>query len=531
MINEKIKDQVFIFSSNMENPEVFFQGYCFHGTDYIFGEEGFKDFYSEKGIKVRGGEDGCYVSSEKIKNDLVFYSDFSGNKKIFYYWTPEIWVVSNSVYLIAKHLKDNYVSLNINYAQLAAIGVHRGAVFNQLYSVNTFIENIKLLPTGNCLKISNSGYSISKLPRSVEFDSYEEGLSLFIRTWVARLSGLLDHGLNIQSDLTGGADSRTVFAILKKATELSKNKENLPSFRSGSTATHTIDLEIANMIGNFYGMPINEKRFSIPNVFSGEESYMSWKTLCLGVYHPVYFPTSGPEANIVGLGGAGAENHRHFYRYESIDELIKVSASKLSPKWLSYNFIAELNTETKRMRNIGSNIDPMILHYRAYRNRMHSGRTPQYKAFFNPLGSKLLEDVSEVAGIDRLKSGQINYDLMFTLLPSILDIPFDKPAKAMNEVRKKNLTNITDFGLIEVGKVYIGNKVNDLPKKRTDSALKLLAADFQIAKQSSFAKDFFGVDFIDKAENVMSEAIKNNRFPHAIDGQGVVAVIAAGMFG
>lgn len=82
-----------------------------------------------------------------------------------------------------------------------------------------------------------------------------------------------------------------------------------------------------------------------------------------------------------------------------------------------------------------------------------------------------------------------------------------------------------------MGKVYIGNKVNDLPKKRTDSVLKLLAADFQIAKQSDFSKDFFGVDFINKAENVMSEAIKNKRFPHAIDGQGVVAVIAAGMFG
>lgn len=514
----------------MDNPDKFFQGYCFVGSDYIFGENGFEKFYNEKGIKINGGEDGCYIIMESKNNSFSFSSDFSGNKKIFYYWNPGFWIVSNSIFLIVEHLKNNNVTLIANYSQLAAIGVPTGSFYNQLYSVNTFIEGIKLLPTGNFLKISNSSYSIEKLNRTIAFNGYEEGLSIFIRTWIARLVGLLDNGFNVQSDLTGGADSRTVFAMLKYAVEKAKVGNNLPSFRSGSTENNTIDLKIANIIGQFYDLPINEGEFPILKRFTGEESYTSWKALCLGVYHPVYFPTFGPQSDIVSLGGAGAENHRPFYKDQNVESFIKSNASRVSPKWLSYNIIAELETEFKRMGNTNSEVDPMILHYRQYRNRMHSGRTPQYKSFFNPLGSKLLEDVSEIAGADRLKVGQINYDLMSTLLPSILEIPFDSPSKALNEVRKKNLTTLTDWGEMEIGKSYVDERVENNPRERTDSALELLNADFQASKMNPFVKEFFGKDFIEKANDTMSNAIEHRKFPHAIDAQGIVAIIAGGLF-
>lgn len=530
MINEKIEDQVFIFSSNMENPEVFFQGYCFHGMDYIFGEEGFKDFYNEKGITVRGGEDGCYVSAEKIKNNFIFYSDFSGNKKIFYYWTTDLWVVSNSIFLIVDHLKKNNVVISPNCSQLSAIGLHKGPFFNQLYSVNTFVNNVKLLPLGHCLNISKEGYSIGKLTKVKEPTTYEESLSLYIGTWIARLAGLLTNGIKVQSDLTGGADSRTVFALLKKAAEKSMNANNVPVLRSGTKATNKADLEIATEIASTYDIPINSREITKINMFSGEESFLSWKLLCLGVYHPIYFPSSGPQHHMVSLGGGGAENHRPFYKYSSIENFINHNSAKILPSWLSHNFIADIKTELQEIINLNSEIDPLILHYRKYRNRIHSGRTPQYTTSFTPLGSKLLEDVSEVAGNDKLKEGQINYDLMATLLPTILGIKFDSENKSLNESRKNNLVVLEDWKQFAPGNIYKGEDHKVYTKEKTDSALELLNYEFQIAKQSNFAKDFFGSDFIDEAENIMLEAIKAKKFPHAIDGQSVVAIIAAGIF-
>ncbi|MGP5548345.1 hypothetical protein [Psychrobacter alimentarius] len=526
----KLEDQFFIFASNMENPESFFQGYCFSECDYIFGDGGAKDFYKAKGFNIKGGEDGCYVTVESQHNVFSFSSDFSGNKKIFYYWMPNLWVVSNSLFLLAEHLKKSNVILTANYSQLAAIGIHKGGFFNQLYSVNTFIDGVRLLPTESSLSISKSGYSIQSIKKETVFKNYEEGLSVFIGMWIARLTGLLNSGIEVRSDLTGGADSRTVFTFLKKAAEESVEKENRPLLHSSSTPNNTTDLKIAEKIGEAYGLSINEKGVPTTNRFSGADSFFSWKILCLGTYHPIYFPKSGPQFNRVGLGGAGAENHRPFYKYEDIETWMNINASKVSPSWLSHNVVAEVNSEINRMTSTGSKIDPMILHYRAYRNRMHSGRTPQYVALFNPLGSKILEDISEIAGNHRLEAGQINYDLMATLLPSILNIPFDSDAKALNEVRVKNLTQLKEWHKFKPGVCYIESLVKEYPKEKTLSALELLNSDFQRSKDKSFVRSFFGESFINQAEEMIENAVENKRFSHAVDGQGVAAILAASIF-
>ena len=257
---------------------------------------------------------------------------------------------------------------------------------------------------------------------------------------------------------------------------------------------------------------------------------MSWKTLCLGVYHPIYFPSYGPQSHIVNLGGAGAENHRHFYKYEDTQSFIELYSSKITPSWLSYNIVSDFEEELKRMSSIGSEIDPMILHYREYRNRMHSGRTPQYISLFNPLGSKLLEDVSEIAGADRLKAGQINYDLMATLLPSILAVPFDHPSKALNDIRSTNLTVLESWKDLGIGKTYIDTDVSDSPAEKTTTAMELLHNDFNEAKENKFVQEFFEAEFIEEANETVIESVKIGKFPHAIDAQGIVAIIAAAIF-
>lgn len=527
---EKLEEQYFLFASNKENPQNFFQGYCFIGADYIFADEGKQKFYDDKGVRIGGGEDGCYVIAENINGEFTFSSDFSGNKKVFYYWTPSLWIVSNSIFLIAEYLKKNKVILTVNYSQLAAIGVTNRSFFNQLYSLNTFIENIKLLPTGSTLKLSKSGYAIEVLKKNDEFKTYQEGLTCFIETWIARLSGLLKNGIYVRSDLTGGADSRTVFSLLKRAAEISATPSNLPRLRSGDTLDNPRDLEIAKNIAQTYEFPINEKGTPIKNKFSGLDSFLSWKLLCLGIYHPIYFPTFGPQGDLVVLGGAGAENHRHFYKYSNSDSFIDANACKIKPSWLVYNFIADIESELKRMSSLNTKIDPVILHYREYRNRLHSGRTPQYISSFNPLGSKILDCVSEVAGSDRLKAGQINYDLMATLLPSILDIPFDSQSKDFNETRRANLTSLSKWKSVKPGKAYIGTEKLNVSTEKTFSAFDLLNAEFQNAKENQFVKDFFGKEFINKAETTMLCANESKRFSHAVEGQTVAAIIAGSLF-
>ncbi len=529
MKSKKLREQNFLFASNIDNPKVFFQGYCFVDTDYIFGDKGREKFHQQTGLSIKGGEDGCYVTVQSTGNTYSFSSDFYGYKKLFYYWTPDIWVVSNSIFLICEHLKKSNIFIRANYSQLSTVGIHRSLFFNQIYCTNTIVENIKLLPVGFELDISKFSYMIKKIENKFEIDSYKQGLSSFISVWTARLAGLIKYGIDIQSDLTGGIDSRTVFTVLKKATEMLEEDAKSPVLRSGATNDNK-DLTIATMIAENYGFPINKRNLSISNKFSGEESFFSWKSLCLGVYHPIYFPSYGPQPSLVALAGGGAENHRLFYKYEDAEAFIRANAARIEPDWLSNNFEAEMHSEMQRMSSTGSKVDLMTRHYREYRNRMHAGRSPQYVSSFNPLASKILDETAEFAGLERLKAGQVSFDIMASLLPSIFDIPFDSPSKALNELRRSNLTIIREWEVKNIGRVFINTIIDDSIPDKTANAFELLNDDFQSALDRPFVKNFFGKEFIVETNSLMIEAKNNRRFSHAIDGQAISAVIAAAMF-
>lgn len=524
----------FLFSSENENPDHFFQGYCFIGSDYIYGEHGASSYRDKTGNPIPPGQDGCYVVAERERERESIYSFFSdcyGYRKVFYYWTPEIWVVSNSVLKIAELLLNNGIRLHPNLSQLRAIGILKTPLFNQLYTLNTFVKGIKLLPLGARLTISKSKLSIQPYDTHRPFNNYEQGLSFYLSTWIARIGGWLKNGVQIKSDLTGGADSRAVFTLLHKACEVYGIKENRPTLNSGLHPRAATDLAIASQIAGAYGYPLN-KRILLENRYSGRDSYNAWKNLCLGVYHPVYFPTRGPQSGNVSMGGGGAENHRPFYKFKDTASLIESHRRHFGRDDLAHEFTSEISEEFQRLQQIDPLIDPLILHYRAYRNRMHVGRTSQYTTLISPLGSSILEDVSNVAGSERIRNGQINYDIMATLLPSILEVPFDSDSKSFNATRKQNLTLLSDLEVKDAGNVFgTGSPTgNDIRPTKTASALEYLREDFLRSKNKPFAQDFFGADYIRDAGHTMEEAIGNGNFSHAVEAQGIVAIIASSLF-
>lgn len=527
---DKLQDQYFLFSRSLNNPKEFFQGYCFHDSNYIYGREGYEKYKSETGISIAGGEDGCYVLMKNEGSSFQFSSDYYGYKKIFYYWQEDFWVVSNSVYLIAEHLKSNNIELKVNYSQLAYIGRDRkGFFFDQLFSLNTFIENVKILPIGHELFISDECCRVVKNDNNLVFTTYEEGLSYFLGVWVSRIAGLLANDIHVRADLTGGLDSRAVFAIVKKATELS-DSNNIPAFNTGTTVNNKIDLEIATEITEFYGFPINKLKAPAISRFSAYESFESWKILCLGVYHPIYLPGAGPQYNLVSLSGGGAENHRPLYSFNNAETFIKRHIHEIRPNWLNLNILNDFKFEIRRISN-SSSMEPMIQHYREYRNRIHTGRNSQYKTTFNPLGSKILDALSEIAGSDRIANGQINYDIMATLLPSILDIRFDNPTKSLTSAKERSLTKLPFWDSFPIGKAYYSGNVSIEPSARNISSLNVLKENFDNSKNIPFVKDFFGNDYIKAAETIMEAAITNNGFVHSVEARGISAVIAASVFG
>ena len=190
----------------------------------------------------------------------------------------------------------------------------------------------------------------------------------------------------------------------------------------------------------------------------------------------------------------------------------------------------DFKSELHRIDSSDSTMAPMIQHYREYRNRIHTGRNSQYKTTFNPLGSKILDTLSEIAGSDRIANGQINYDIMATLLPSILDIRFDDPSKSLNSAKEKSLTKLPFWDSFPIGKAYYSSNFSVEPSSKNISSLGVLKENFDNSKDIPFVKEFFGSDYIKALENIMEAAISNNGFVHSVEARGIAAVIAASIF-
>src|SRR6476619_1917573 len=113
-----MKQPTFLFSSLDPLPDLFFSGYCFIGTDFIYG---------------------------------------GGGAKLFLYQSGSEWTVSNSFVRLVSFLRDRRQPVSIDHAQLASWFV-KGAFGEQLCSFATAVREIRVVPSCCYLRITPSGY-------------------------------------------------------------------------------------------------------------------------------------------------------------------------------------------------------------------------------------------------------------------------------------------------------------------------------------------------------------------------------------
>jgi len=309
---------VFLFSSFTGLPDSFFDGYCFCGADYIFGHEGMEAFFNATGKQVPIGEDGCYIIIKRSGDAHDVGVDYTGFKKIFYFHEGRTWCISNSIFDMANHLKQNGVNLSVNQPQLAALKINQ-AITQQISCFQTLFNEIKLLPSFYALRIKKDKLFFRRLPPE-PFREYRNGFEYFLNIWVRRFETLLeDQRINMHLELSGGQDTRAVFSLFKKACDrvgcFKKNKRF--RIRSNTDEYHKRDFEAAQKIVDYYGLKLNEKIRGKKNYYLGTDfSYYLWKSLNLGVYMPILFTNTYPHAFNVLINGAGGGRHRPVYPLE-----------------------------------------------------------------------------------------------------------------------------------------------------------------------------------------------------------------------
>jgi hypothetical protein len=532
----------FLVSSDAERLDHFFQGYFFHDADYVYGEAGFEEFSKTRGLSRLVREDGCYVQMERRGDRYRFSADYSGYKKIFYFWQRGFWVVSNSLCQIVEQLRRTGRPVVPNITQLAAAAAEgtfypsgRGSFFSQLTTFDTVVQGVRCVPVDRALWIGASGVETEKDESRRPEGDYRNLLARFVSTWTARLQSLLrDPAIQIAGDLTGGLDSRVVFALLLNATGSAHSAGKRLQIRSSIQPKERKDHAVAANLCSRFGLSLNGRLKERPRRLSGTSSYRLWRDLCLGVYFPVYFPFAAMSPRIIHLGGGGGENHRPFYGQflgaPSARTFVAARSRNIARRAARPDYRAALHQAVDiAMDGAPSHLDVLAVHYRHFRNRFHSGREPQYKVTLQPLASRLLDDCTAAAGEARFRNAQMHYDILHNLHPELLDLPFDKRSKRPSSIVRRSMTSI-QAAEVPAGECFIENApmAGGAPRKEP-RAIDLLQEEFSRAK-SGFAAEFLGSTYIRRADRAVEAAARAGTVPGPIDSKRIAVVLTAGMF-
>ena len=534
----------YLLSSFEENSDEFFQGYCFDKEDFIFGQSGADEYLKATGKDISFGEDGCYVLAKKVGENFVIGSDSAGYKKILYFHDKKlgVWVVSNSIVLMIEHLTKHSIQITPNLESLLMLSIEISAT-QQPMTFDTIVKEISILPINTVLTIGKNNLNIEKVQdKEVDIINYNEIILNFANMWASRFSTLMSCGnVLIQQALTGGLDSRAVFSLSHLAYE-NIDSSNNSDYRLSSYLTNgsDIDIKIADKISSYYGYELNRKGNSVYKVkyLSDEDNYLTWKNTCLGLYQPIYFPESEIDYKKVKIGGGGGENYRPFYtkrpNTNNYSDFVKLLCSKLNKKNLQLGFAINLYETLLRIQDLdqcGKEIDPLILHYRHFRNRFHTGLSPQYRVSFNPLSSKYLANIAKKDNYKKIQNLQVLYDLI-NLTDNLLSLPYDDPKKAPVKENFDQRIKVNSNISIKKGSIFVGQSVEkDIKSKSSKSVVfKYLKEDFDRACNTKLVKELWNEDFINKASRVLDKAIVNGKFASAKEGIPISTIIATGLF-
>lgn len=432
-----------------------FSGYAWVGSDLIVGSQGARAYENETGSGVPLGEDGCYATVQQTSNGWEIGTDYRGLSRLFLYRSGRNWAIGTSLYGIVKYVRNRGWALTPLEDSLRAF-FNRGGFSTQLSSLDAHFEQIQLVPSFTTVRVSSLGVTLKVREPQHALD-YRSALSNFINIWKARLSTLSHaEGSHIRFDLSGGIDSRTVIAFALENGKILEDTRKSGVVSSTSPAMAT-DLRVAESLASKYGFELNQASNRGSQGYDADLAIDGWRHHSLGVYSPVYLYGSEITPAFVHAHGAGGGNFRPTYK--SIESKIRALKKNLTQD--DYDLWRNRIQESVELLLGWSSCESKeLLHYREFRNRFHFGHRPHQNLVFMPLESKFTDPITDRS--DGRDPRQIYFDIMQTLVPGLMQMPYDTEEKSPTRQNLRELTQVTPKDLGK-GTVYWlqGQRTND----------------------------------------------------------------------
>lgn len=501
MNNQEVFSAGFLLYSSWANfREHQFSGMAFTDRAVIVGSDGYDKYLLENNdfdiLKINEGR----FSVIHKKNDEVFArTDCMGQDLIFYYCSPNGFAISNSFIWLARHLKENNISLSIDFDVLHLWRINH-SITQGLISSDTYFNEIKLLPRDSILKITKTFDGFKKSFLSIDLNLInDENLidkdvyGSLVRSGVSKMASrsfsLISYYKDrVKVDITGGVDSRLVLGII------ASSGLNLSEINFQSNEKWKSDFEVANNLSNKLGFQIKNK--NIPVVRSSSEAAFDlWKIGCAGVYSPIYIPLGSVPQSHLHFHGACGECFRDFYK----SNLVRMSLNidNISPgKKYSLAFSRKMGKSIHELNESVYSNQGLISHYVNYRSRFHFGRS-SYKNLNNiivsPLASPDFLEATKCLSLEEIQQSQLALDILLLTRSELAELPFDDPSKAFKKsafersIFSKGKRNIDLYEM----KVYCGE----------------LGSSNNLYKNTKPFSEILVDDVLDKSDSVISTGI------------------------
>ena len=479
----------FYFTSDSDFPARFFRGYAFCGNDLVIGETGVELFKQE--IPFR--EDGHYFLLRQDGQRFIGGTDYKGSMKLFTYKSSDGWAFSNSFALLVDQIKSRGWKLSIRPEHIETWN-QKGSFWQQLWSFDTAVEEISLVPSHSVISIESGNLLVKRHETLEHFADYETAMANFLNIWLGRAAALMQGPLKV--DITGGVDSRVNLALFLAAGQRFGDTNQM-TFNCGTYGRHKEDFGVAKRLSDKYGFALNQKLKTEAVSLSGHERFCLWRLASLGSYSPLYMPTETAHPRMTHVTGGGGEGHRPFYPDIYIYKHLERFRGTLSDA----HFDKVLQSIYRSIQIAGDGVPPMILHYREFRDRLHSGLLANYSVRVMPLASRHLYAATRFKTPQQLDRNQVLFDVMNALAPSLMTRPYDNVTKMPSESCLARLLPSPQLTPLP-GTVYSGAA---LPPSGSGSPLDDLAE----AAAHTNAKD------------TAAKAAHDGKFNHPSDGIGI----------
>ncbi len=428
-----------VLSSRMKREQIseFFFGIGF-GADFIVRyQSGFEAFRHQFPGRPLHKEfvDGSFLLGEYTDNQFLIRTDPIGVGTIFLWRQGKDWVVSNSLFVMAREIECLGHQPKLYPPALAIFSISpSGRDHGQIGSQNTALEDAILVPSNCALVIEFLGDTPSITTKEIfEFpirernrDVYSKELLNFVQNWRDRFYTLRQNDQNLALSLSGGKDSRAVLALLKSSLG--------EDFYAYTKKNKSADEEIANQLIEKQTSGIRPR----PPWFSGRVNCSQSENYAFSLFHYAGVKRSAAYGQTLDMadfftlsGGAVLDpvtmRGSMAYRVEGLRQQPRIQNEQIRE-----HAVQEYESVYEDLPFDLSDKNAKMYHYAQYRARLHYGNIS-----LSSLSSQLMPffswDIFKLAlcapSYRYLLKNAVNYDVMTICAPELMNYPFTGDAE------------------------------------------------------------------------------------------------------